>query len=76
MLLLSLKNDGCISICRRKAGLLMTLMMPMVRMFLKNTSGLDKQEYELQLCWKVALEVEFCHFLKGLGNDMLFVDRI
>lgn len=54
----------------------MTLVMPMVRMFLKNTSGLDKQEYELQLCWKVALEVEFCHFLKGLGNDMLFVDRI
>lgn len=54
----------------------MTLMMPMVRMFLKNMSGLDKQEYGLQLCWKVALEVEFCRFLKGLGNDMLFVDRI
>ena len=37
----------------------MKLMTPMVRMFSKNTSGLDKQEYELQLYWKVALEVVF-----------------
>lgn len=36
---------------------MLMLMTLMAMQCLKNMSGLDRPEYEQQLCWKVALEV-------------------